>query len=39
VGDLLRHTKFGDGVVTQVLDARKVEVLFRDEPRKLAQGI
>ncbi|HWL88666.1 MAG TPA: hypothetical protein VNO21_22845 [Polyangiaceae bacterium] len=38
-GDLIRHTKFGDGVVTRVLDARKVEVLFRDEPRTLAQGM
>src|SRR5271166_6334616 len=32
-GDLVRHKKFGDGVVTRVIDARKVEVLFRDEPR------
>jgi len=38
-GDLIRHTKFGDGVVTRVLDSRKVEVLFRDEPRTLAQGM
>lgn len=39
VGDLVKHTKFGDGVVTQVVDAHKVEVLFRDEPRRLAQGL
>lgn len=38
-GDLIHHTKFGDGVVTRVLDPRKVEVLFRDEPRTLAQGM
>jgi hypothetical protein len=37
-GDLLRHKKFGDGVVTRVIDARKVEVLFRDDVRTLAQG-
>ena len=38
-GDLVRHTKFGDGVITRVLDARKVEVMFRDETRTLAQGL
>ena len=38
-GDLLRHTKFGDGVVLRVLDARKVEVMFKDETRTLAQGL
>lgn len=38
-GDLIRHKKFGDGVVTRILDARKVEILFKDEPRTLAQGL
>jgi hypothetical protein len=38
-GDLLRHRKFGDGVVTRVIDDRKVEVLFQDEARTLAQGL
>ena len=38
-GDLVRHTKFGDGVVTRVLDPRKIEILFKDEPRTLAQGM
>ncbi len=38
-GDLLRHKKFGDGVVTRVIDAHKVEVLFRDEAKTLAQGM
>jgi hypothetical protein len=38
-GDLIRHKKFGDGVVSRVIDAHKVEVLFRDEARTLAQGM
>ncbi len=38
-GDLIRHKKFGDGVVTRILDSRKVEILFKDEPRTLAQGL
>jgi ribosomal protein L44E len=38
-GELVRHKKFGDGVVTRVIDGHKVEVLFRDEPRTLAQGL
>ncbi len=38
-GDLIRHKKFGDGIVTRILDAKKVEILFRDEPRTLAQGL
>ncbi len=38
-GDLVRHGKFGDGIVTRILDAKKVEVLFRDEPRTLAQDL
>jgi hypothetical protein len=38
-GDLVRHKKFGDGIVTRILDAKKVEVLFKDEPRTLAQGL
>jgi hypothetical protein len=37
-GDLVRHKKFGDGVITRVVDAHKVEVLFRDETRTLAHG-
>jgi hypothetical protein len=39
VGDLIKHAKFGDGVVVAVLDAHKVEILFRDEPRRLAQAL
>jgi hypothetical protein len=38
-GDLIRHSKFGDGVVTRVLDPRKIEILFKDEARTLAQGM
>jgi hypothetical protein len=39
VGDLVKHPKFGDGVVTQIIDKNKVEILFKDEPRKLAQAM
>ena len=38
-GDLLRHKKFGDGVVMRVIDLHKVEVLFKDEAKTLAQGM
>jgi hypothetical protein len=38
-GDYVRHKKFGDGVVTRVIDGHKVEVLFRDEARTLAQSL
>lgn len=38
-GDLVKHTKFGDGVVTRIVDTNKVEILFKDEPRTLAQGL
>lgn len=38
-GELVRHSKFGDGVVTRILDSKKVEILFREEPKTLAQGL
>ena len=38
-GELIHHTKFGDGVVAKVIDQSKVEILFKDEPRTLAQGL
>lgn len=38
VGDLVRHSKFGDGIVQKVLDPSKVEILFKDGPRTMAQG-
>jgi hypothetical protein len=37
-GQLVKHSKFGDGVVTRVLDRAKVEITFRDETRTLAQN-
>ena len=37
--DLIRHSKFGDGVVTRIIDAHKVEILFKDEARTLAQAL
>jgi hypothetical protein len=38
-GDLIRHSKFGDGVVTRVIEGKKVEILFKDDARTLAQGL
>lgn len=38
-GDLIKHTRFGDGVVVRILDANKIEILFKDEPRTLAQSM
>ncbi len=38
-GELVHHTKFGDGVVMRVVDAAKVEVAFKDETRTLAQNL
>jgi hypothetical protein len=38
-GDLIRHKKFGDGIVTRIIDAGKIEILFRDEAKTLAQGM
>ena len=37
-GELVRHPKFGDGVVARVIDRGKVEVLFKDGPRTMAHG-
>ncbi len=37
-GDLVKHSKFGDGIVTRIIDASKVEILFKDEARTLAQA-
>lgn len=39
VGQLIRHVKFGDGVVTEVNDARKVTILFSEGPKLLAQAM
>ena len=38
-GDLVKHTRFGDGVVTRIIDANKIEILFKDESRTLAQTL
>lgn len=38
VGELVRHSKFGDGVVARVLDAGKVEILFKDGLKMMAHG-
>ena len=38
-GAIVHHAKFGDGVVTRVIDPKKVEILFRDGPKTLAQGM
>lgn len=38
-GELVRHSKFGDGVVARVIDRNKIEVLFKDGPRTLAHGM
>jgi hypothetical protein len=37
-GELVRHSKFGEGVVTNVVDANKCEILFKDGLRTLAQA-
>ena len=34
-GRAIRHPKFGDGVVTRIVDGHKVEILFKDEARTL----
>ncbi len=38
-GELVRHKSFGDGVVARVIDARKVEVLFEEGPKTMAQSM
>lgn len=37
-GELVHHSKFGDGIVSRVIDRGKVEVLFKDGPRTMAHG-
>lgn len=38
-GDLVRHAKFGEGVVAEVVDANKCEILFKDGVKMLAHSI
>ena len=35
----MRHTKFGDGVIERVIDRAKVEVLFQEGRKVLAQAL
>ena len=37
-GELVRHPKFGDGVVARVIDRGKVEILFKDGAKTMAHG-
>jgi hypothetical protein len=37
-GELIHHTKFGDGVVAKVIDRGKIEILFKDGSRTMAHG-
>lgn len=37
-GELIRHTKFGDGLVARVIDRGKVEVLFQGGMKTMAHG-
>jgi hypothetical protein len=39
LGELIRHGKFGDGYIVRVIDRQKVEVMFKDGPRMLAQSL
>ena len=39
LGELIRHGKFGDGYIVRVIDRQKVEVMFKDGPRMLAQAL
>jgi hypothetical protein len=39
MGDLIRHGKFGDGYIVRVIDRQKVEAMFKDGPRTLAQAL
>lgn len=38
VGELLRHKKFGDGVVLAMLEDRKMQVAFEEGPKTLVYG-
>jgi hypothetical protein len=38
VGQLIRHAKFGDGVVAEVIEGGKVSVLFEAGPKTLVHG-
>jgi hypothetical protein len=38
LGQLVTHSKFGDGYVLEIVDPKKVTILFRDGQKTLAQG-
>ena len=38
MGDLVRHSKFGDGLVARVIDQRKIEVFFEEGAKIMAHG-
>jgi hypothetical protein len=38
-GDLVRHSKFGDGVILRIVDLAKISILFKDGEKLLAQGL
>ena len=38
-GELIRHGKFGDGFIVRVINRQKVEVMFKDGSRTLAQAL
>jgi hypothetical protein len=38
-GELVHHAKFGDGVVVRIVDAHKIELMFKDETKTLAQAM
>jgi hypothetical protein len=37
-GQLVTHSKFGDGYVLEIVDPKKVTIMFRDGQKTLAQG-
>ncbi len=38
VGELLRHKKFGDGVVSEIFEGGKIQVIFEPGPKTLVYG-
>jgi hypothetical protein len=38
VGQLIRHSKFGEGVVSELIEGGKVSVLFEQGPKTLVHG-
>ncbi|MGC4065374.1 MAG: hypothetical protein QM784_12140 [Polyangiaceae bacterium] len=38
LGQLVTHSKFGDGYVLEIVDPKKVTIMFRDGQKTLAQA-